>query len=109
MLSTWSTATCTARHKERTEQSTLRVQIGRLTGVAVAEAAFEDAAAEHVHHVADDDGFGRARQRVAAVFAARRFDETGLAQDAQDLGRVGGETPSAWLISGIVRLPPSPA
>src|ERR1039458_698408 len=51
----------------------------RLAGVAVAEAALEDAAAKAVHDVADDDGFGRAGEGVAAVLAARGFDEAALA------------------------------
>src|SRR5450759_4893488 len=63
---------------------------GRLAGVAVAEAAFEDAPAERVHDVADDDGFRRTGQGVPAVLAARRFDKSALAEHAQDLGRVGG-------------------
>src|ERR1035437_3553694 len=63
---------------------------GRLAGVAVAETAFENAPAERVHHVADDDGFRRTGQRVPALFAARRFDESALAEHPQDLGRVGG-------------------
>ena len=55
MLSTWSTATDGAP-QERGAIYTAGAD-GRLTGVTIA-AAFEDAAAEGVHHVADDDGFG---------------------------------------------------
>jgi len=49
---TWSTATCTARQSDRTEQSTEARADGCLPGVAVAEIAFEQAAAERVQHVA---------------------------------------------------------
>ena len=89
LLRTWSTATCTARQRERTEQSTERVQMAAWPAVAVAEIALEEAAAEGVDHVADGDRLGGAGEGVAAFLAARGFDESALAQHAQELGGVG--------------------
>src|SRR4051794_8040671 len=53
--------------------------------MAVAKIAFEEAAAEGFHDIADDDGFGRTGERVTALLTAGRLDEATLAKDAQDL------------------------
>src|ERR1035438_9360634 len=58
--------------------------------MAVAEIGFEQAAAQHADDVADGDLSGGARQRVAALFAARGLHEAAFAQHAQELGGIGG-------------------
>jgi hypothetical protein len=62
---------------------------GGLAGMVVAEFALEETAAQGADDVGDDNRLGRARQRVAALFAALGLHETALAEHAQDLGGIG--------------------
>src|SRR5678816_3910890 len=53
--------------------------------MAVAEAAFEQPAAEKIDDVSDDDLLRRPGQSIAAFLAARRLNKPAFAEDAEDL------------------------
>ena len=79
-----------ARHSERTEQSTERVQMAAwpawLSQKSLSNSRPPSASITSPITIAS----AGARQRVAALLAARRFHESALAQHAQDLGGIRG-------------------
>jgi hypothetical protein len=74
----------------------------------VAKVRFKQASPERRQRLTYDDLIGWAGKRIASGLAASALNESSLPQNPHQLRSVGIVMPSAWLISGIVKLAESP-